>query len=58
MRLLIIEDDKQLADEMKIGLERQGFTIDIANTGLDGEERAYVTDYDAVLDSVNIFSQI
>ena len=54
MRLLIIEDDKQLADEMKIGLERQGFTIDIANTGLDGEEKAYVTDYDAVLLDLNL----
>lgn len=25
MRLLIIEDDMQLASEMKIGVERQGF---------------------------------
>ena len=54
MRLLIIEDDKQLSDEMKIGLERQGFKIDIANTGLDGEEKAYVTDYDAVLLDLNL----
>ena len=49
MRLLIIEDDKQLAGQMKTGLERQGFTVDIANTGIDGEEKAYVTDYDAAL---------
>ncbi len=49
MRLLIIEDDIPLSAEMKIGLERQGFTVDVANTGLDGEEKAYVTDYDAVL---------
>lgn len=28
MRLLIIEDDRQLASEMKTGLERQGFTDD------------------------------
>ncbi len=54
MRLLIIEDDKRLADEMKIGLERQGFTIDIANTGLEGEEKAYITDYDAVLLDLNL----
>lgn len=49
MRLLIIEDDIPLSTEMKIGLERQGFTVDVANTGLEGEEKAYVTDYDAVL---------
>lgn len=54
MRLLIIEDDKQLAGEMKIGLERQGFTVDIANTGLEGEEKACVTDYDAVLLDLNL----
>lgn len=54
MRLLIIEDDRQLADEMKTGLERQGFTIDIANTGLEGEEKACVTDYDAVLLDLNL----
>lgn len=54
MRLLIIEDDKPLADEMKVGLERQGFTVDIANTGLAGEEKAYVTDYDAVLLDLNL----
>ena len=54
MRLLIIEDDTRLADEMKIGLERQGFTIDVANTGLDGEEKAYVTDYDAILLDLNL----
>lgn len=54
MRLLIIEDDRPLSDEMKIGLERQGFAIDIAYTGLDGEEKAYVTDYDAILLDLNL----
>lgn len=54
MRLLIIEDDKQLAGEMKTGLERQGFTVDIALTGLEGEEKAFVTDYDAVLLDLNL----
>ena len=29
MRVLIIEDDRQLAKEMKTGLERQGFTVEI-----------------------------
>ena len=54
MRLLIIEDDRPLANEMKTGLERQGFAIDVAATGLDGEEKAYVTDYDAVLLDLNL----
>ena len=54
MKVLIIEDDKQLAKEMKTGLERQGFTVDIANTGLEGEEKASRTDYDAVLLDLNL----
>ena len=54
MRVLIIEDDRQLAKEMKTGLERQGFTVDIANTGLEGEEKASITDYDDVLLDINL----
>lgn len=54
MKVLIIEDDKQLAKEMKTGLERQGFTVDIANTGLEGEEKTIITDYDAVLLDLNL----
>ena len=34
--------------------ERQGFTVDIANTGLEGEEKASITDYDAVLLDLNL----
>ena len=54
MRLLIIEDDRALAGEMKVGLERQGFAVDLAHTGLEGVEKAYVTDYDAVLLDLNL----
>ncbi|HHV63995.1 MAG TPA: response regulator transcription factor [Peptococcaceae bacterium] len=32
MRLLIIEDDKELALLMKDGLEKRGFTVDIAES--------------------------
>lgn len=54
MRLLIIEDDISLGEEMKFGLERQGFAVDNADTGMAGEEMAYVTDYDAVLLDLNL----
>lgn len=54
MRILIIEDDKQLSYEMKEGLEQRGFTIDIANTGMEGEEKAYVTNYDVILLDLNL----
>ena len=54
MRVLIIEDDKVLSYEMKKGLEQKGFTVDIANSGLAGEEKAYVTNYDVILLDLNL----
>ncbi len=54
MRLLIIEDNKELADSMKAGLEKAGFPADISYTGCEGEERAYVNGYDAILLDLNL----
>ena len=54
MRLLIIEDDKSLALVMREGLEKRGFSIDISNTALDGEEKAVVNSYDAILLDLNL----
>lgn len=54
MRILIIEDDKTLSYEMKEGLEQRGFIIDVANTGTEGEEMAFITNYDAVLLDLNL----
>lgn len=54
MRLLIIEDNTELSKSMKKGLEKNGFIIDISNTGIDGEEKAYVNSYDAILLDLNL----
>lgn len=54
MRILIIEDDKELSYEIKEGLEKKGFVVDVANLGLAGEEKAFVTDYEAVLLDLNL----
>jgi len=54
MRLLIIEDDKELAYVMKDGLERSGFTADISTTGFDGEFKAHTNSYDAILLDLNL----
>ncbi|GEM_PF-3154355 len=35
MRLLIIEDNKELSYIMKEGLEKHGFTIDVSNSGIE-----------------------
>jgi DNA-binding response OmpR family regulator len=54
MRLLIIEDTKDLATSMKKGLEKTGFVVDISYSGQDGEEKAYVNNYDAILLDLNL----
>lgn len=49
MRILIIEDEKNLARILKKGLEENGFTAEVS---LDGEEGLYMAEtypYDAVL---------
>lgn len=54
MRVLIIEDNKELAYNMKIGLENEGLVVDIANNGEDGEEKAFINDYDVILLDLNL----
>jgi len=54
MRLLFIEDDKNLALVMREGLEKRGFSVDISNTAADGEEKALINGYDAILLDLNL----
>ncbi len=54
MRLLVIEDHKELADSMKAGLEKYGFSVDVAYFGEDGEQLAFVNSYDCILLDLNL----
>lgn len=54
MRILIIEDNIKLSNSIKNGLEKMGFYVDVSNTGLDGEEKAYVNSYDVILLDLNL----
>ena len=49
MRILIIEDEKDLADSLKILLERKGFETHVVCDGLAGEEYASLDIYDLVI---------
>lgn len=49
MRLLLIEDDRALLDELKQGLEQAGFVVDCSGNGPDGEFRGDTEAYDAVV---------
>lgn len=54
MRLLVIEDNTKLALSMKAGLKKEGFYVDVSHNGRDGEEKAYVNSYDAILLDLNL----
>jgi len=49
MKILIIEDEQRLARLLKQGLEEQGFVVDLAYDGSDGQFQAEQYPYDAIL---------
>ena len=49
MRILLVEDERQLADTLARGLRRQGMAVDVAYDGADGHEKWSYTDYDVVV---------
>lgn len=49
MKILIIEDEKLLADSLKVLLERKGFTVECVYDGETGEEYAETGVYDLLI---------
>jgi DNA-binding response OmpR family regulator len=49
MRLLLVEDERQLAATIAKGLRREGFAVDSAHDGATALEKATLTDYDVVV---------
>jgi DNA-binding response OmpR family regulator len=49
VRVLVIEDDKELAEAIGVGLRRAQMAVDVALDGRSGLQRALVNDYDVVL---------
>lgn len=49
MRVLVVEDERNLADAIVRGLRRQGMAVDVAYDGTVGHEMALVTRYDVVV---------
>jgi two-component system, OmpR family, response regulator len=48
-RVLIVEDDRQTADEIKAALGDHGFEVDCAATGREGLLKAAAESYDAIV---------
>jgi DNA-binding response OmpR family regulator len=49
MRLLLVEDDKELSDNLHTRLKQAGFVVDMADNGVDAEFLGDEIDYEAVI---------
>jgi len=49
MKLLVVEDEVKLAEYLRKGLSEEGYTVDVAHTGIDGLHMATEVDYDLLV---------
>jgi DNA-binding response OmpR family regulator len=49
VRVLLVEDDAELAEAIAVGLRREQLAVDIAPDGVSGLERALFTTYDVIV---------
>jgi DNA-binding response OmpR family regulator len=49
MRVLVIEDDREMADAIGIGLQRAQMAVDVAYDGESGWRRTLIADYDVIV---------
>ncbi|MCE7011007.1 response regulator transcription factor [Kibdelosporangium philippinense] len=49
MRVLVVEDEKRLADTLQWGLEADGYAVDVAGNGLDGLRLASEHPYQVII---------
>src|SRR5690349_15202806 len=49
MRILVVEDEKRIADFLSRGLQGAGYAVDLAPTGATALEFVHATDYDLVI---------
>jgi len=49
MRILVVEDEKRIADFLSRGLENGGYTADVAGDGATALEMVHATEYDLII---------
>ena len=54
MRILVVEDENDLADAVATGLRREGYAVDVANDGRSALDRLDVNAYDMVCLDLNL----
>ena len=54
MRLLVVEDEEDLAEGLRVGLARTGYAVDVAADAAEAYDRLTVNEYDLMLLDVNL----
>ena len=54
MRLLVVEDEEDLAEGLRVGLARTGYAVDVALDAAEAYDRLTVNEYDLMLLDVNL----
>jgi len=54
MKLLVVEDEIDLLENIADGLRHSGYAVDTADNGIDAEEMALVNDYDLIILDINL----
>jgi two-component system OmpR family response regulator len=49
VRVLVVEDDRTIADFVAAGLRQEGYAVDVAATGVEGLDLAQAAQYDAAV---------
>ncbi len=54
MRLLLVEDESQIAQPLKAALEKEGFAVDSVEDGGTGYQQATIYEYDCIILDLNL----
>ena len=54
MRILIVEDENEISEPLKIALGKRGFAVDLADNGKIGLEKAKINSYDCIILDLNL----
>lgn len=49
MRILLVEDNRRLSEALRLSLQEDGYAVDAAYDGQEGEELAEMTPYDLII---------
>lgn len=52
MKILVVEDERRIAQVLKEGLEQDGYAVDVAYDGEDGYSSASTEEYDVIVSDV------